>query len=239
MTPTEENLCDSYARLLRRRIRAHKELSNPGKVTMFRSRSALRKALFIEAFLAGGCTTARGAAIRAGFPEASAAVRGWSLLRDPEVAAAIEKSVNDRLARIRVTTDRVVREAAAIALVDPTTVIGADGRYKPVSEWPEDVRHAVASMEIGNEKKQLSDSGEETTVGRVTSAKFHSKLEAISVLAKLLSMVVDRQEVKAEISGPGGGPLQMHVQVEAARKSLMDKLATLRPLEVAEGEIIS
>jgi phage terminase small subunit len=232
MTPTEENLCDSYAK----RLRLQKYRHAPGRSLVRKSRAALRRALFVEEFIAGGCASACAAARRAGFSEVSAGPRAWSLMRDPEIAAEIARRVDDRLARVCVTGDRLVRETAQIALVDPTSVIGADGRYKPVSEWPEDVRRAVSALEIGHEKALTADSGEEVTLGRVTSAKFHNKIEAINLLAKLLSMVVERSEVKTELSGPGGGPIQ--VQVAEARKSLMDKLATLRPVEVVDGEVI-
>ncbi len=72
-----------------------------------------RQGRFVEEYLID--LNATQAARRAGYSERWAGDRGWKLLRDPEVAAAIEKAQAARAERTRVSADKVVKELAKVA----------------------------------------------------------------------------------------------------------------------------
>ena len=76
-----------------------------------------RQHRFVEEYLVD--LNATQAARRAGYSAKSAAGRGSRLLRNPAVAAAIEKAQDQRAARTQVSADRVVTELAKVAFGDP------------------------------------------------------------------------------------------------------------------------
>ena len=74
------------------------------------------------------------AAIHAGYSKSSAAVAGSDNLRKPNIVAAIKMLKAERVERVTVTADEVVRELASVALIpvdDPRLV---EGPVKPADK---------------------------------------------------------------------------------------------------------
>jgi len=78
-----------------------------------------KEALFVEEFLVDGF--AARAARRAGYGKTQGSARelGHRLIHKPVVKAAIEKARTARIARTRITADRVLLELAVIGFIDP------------------------------------------------------------------------------------------------------------------------
>lgn len=84
------------------------------------------------------------AAIRAGYAKRSAGQQADDLLKNPEIAAAVQQGMDRRAKRTDITADRVLTEIAHMAFYDP-----ADIASKPMSgpgdiaNLPESVRRAI------------------------------------------------------------------------------------------------
>lgn len=65
----------------------------------------------------------------------------------PNVRAKANQRIRDMLAEA-IDPDRSLREAARIAYSDIGELFDDAGRMLPIKQWPEDIRRAVASMEV-------------------------------------------------------------------------------------------
>ncbi len=86
------------------------------------------------------------AAIKAGYPEASANSKGWVLRRDPRIVAHIEEEYRSIL-----NSGRAARSLALIRKIGYITsgnigdILNEDGTIKKISQWPGRAKHRVAS----------------------------------------------------------------------------------------------
>lgn len=127
----------------------------------------------------------KAAAIRAGYKAQTAKGSASELLQKPHVRAYIEQLKARQFKRIEVRADNVLRELGCIAFVDPIHVIDHSGFVLPLDQIPEDVRRAIASMEV--------------EFGRVTKIKFWPKSHALDTLGKHFKLWVDRLEVSGRV----------------------------------------
>lgn len=111
------------------------------------------------------------AAIAAGYGRASAAAAATQLLKLPKVVEAIAKLQVRQLQKMDVLIAAEIQEISRIAFSDPGDLLGEDGKMLPVADWPDDIRHAIASYECDKS-------------GNVTKIRFWSKPEALEMLAK-------------------------------------------------------
>ena len=135
-----------------------------------------RRQHFVQEYLVD--LNATRAAERAGYAKSTVRQIAYSLMRDPEIAAAIRAEQEKRQERTLVTADRVVAELARVAFADLGTLAdwGPEGvRLKPNSELSADERAAIAEI-----------SGDAKSGAR---AKLHDKMRALEVLAKHLGVI--------------------------------------------------
>lgn len=181
-----------------------------------------RQAAFVEGIVAGKTQTQ--AAIDAGYP--NAASKGSKLVRTAKVKAAIEARRAVAVAAVEAAThlslQRLVDEAAAIALCDPKDFYGPDGAMLTVPEMPEHARRVLMSMEV-DATYQLATTGEKTSpptqkeasatqeegaqepedgpsvdILKVVTVKVKTwnKLQALELVAKLLGYLKDKKELE-------------------------------------------
>lgn len=119
------------------------------------------------------------AAIRAGYEPTVALRAGQTLAEDPYVMAYVDYLVAQEGARTGITAERVRREYARLAFLDPADVMtwGKDGlRLKSSDEMTADDRAAIAEITevvtVGN------------TMRSTLRVKLADKLTALAVLAK-------------------------------------------------------
>lgn len=139
---------------------------------------------------------------RAGFRARgnSAEVNAARLLRNAQVAEAIDKAMAERAARTEITQDRVLRELARIAFFDPRRAFNDDGSLKPISEMDDDTAAAIASLDVAE-----IGGGEGGVIHKLRLA---DKLRALELIGKHLGMFRDRLEV----SGDAANPLTLLIQ---------------------------
>lgn len=121
----------------------------------------------------------------------------------PHVFDAILNAQKRRSERTEITQDRVLKEYAKLAFLDPRRFYDDDGQLLQVHELPEDVAAALSSMEVVTEK-----AGDlELAVRKI---KFSDKKAALDSIARHLGMFKDKTELTGDfpvlnlvLNGPG------------------------------------
>ena len=144
-----------------------------------------KQQLFVEEYLVD--LNATQAAIRAGYSEKTSYAIGIENLKKPQIASAIQSAMEKRSDRTTVSQDKVVRELARIAFVDPTKVLDFS-RGTVLSNLTEDDRAVIAGIKVKD--------GLYTTEREV---KLLDKLRALELLGKHLGMFTDNFNFKGMI----------------------------------------
>lgn len=144
------------AKVRRRKPGLHR-VSNKGR--------ALRRARFLEAYMANGYNGAA-AAEAVGYRKGrSAYLAGYEFLKELAATGELAAMARQRGEAAGLDTERTLREVARVAYADPRRLFDANGRPIPLHELPEEVAATIASYEVWPD-------------GRV-KVKFWSKVEAL------------------------------------------------------------
>ena len=108
--------------------------------------AAHRHKMFVEAYIQNGGNATEAAQV-ARYSAKTAYSAGCRLLKDVEIAAAIEKRQAELANRYELTTDRVLKECARIAYADPRKLFDAKGRVIPIKDLDDDTAATIASVE--------------------------------------------------------------------------------------------
>jgi len=95
-----------------------------------------------------------------------------------------------------VDPQRVLAEIARVAMSDPTALFNEKGQIKPMNEWTDEAKAAVASFET---VRRNVDSGDGHT-DDVLKLKVWDKPKALEMLAKHLSLYEDKTRLDGEIT---------------------------------------
>ena len=136
------------------------------------------QSVFVQEYLID--LNATQAAIRAGYSAKTAEQQGYQLLQKPSVQAAIAARQKERGERTSVTADRVLLEAARLALFDPRKLFNDDGSPKGITELDDDTAAAVAGIEV---VEQFEGSGKDRVfVGYLKKYRIADKNSALEKL---------------------------------------------------------
>jgi phage terminase small subunit len=139
------------------------------------------------------------AAIRAGYSARSAGSMAGDLLKKPEIRSLVDRGLEKLTEKTEVKVERVLLELHRILLADPVQALQDDGALRPLSEWPEDLRRAISSMEIEELFAGRGDDREQ--IGRLAKVKFWSKTESAQQLLRVLgAFAPERVEVKHSLT---------------------------------------
>jgi phage terminase small subunit len=175
-----------------------------------------KERLFVEGYLQ--TLNKRQAAEYAGYTESTAKRFAFEIFKRPHVREAIEHLLRTRTG------------ATKAWLVDKLVAI-IDTDLADVADWDESGGLIFkASGELTAEQKvAVSEIVEERTkLGKTLKVRLYDKLSAMAHLAKLLNLLVDRQE----ISGPNGGP----VEVIDHRARIMDRLNAIAKRQAPDSD---
>ena len=123
----------------------------------------------------------RAAAVRAGYSRSRASSRASELIRRPEVQAFIREEMKAREQRLRLSGERIMREAMRIAFADPGRIAhwGPEGVTLVESDdLTADDRAAVKWISVGGSKGATAQRFE-----------MHDKLAALDLLARMTGML--------------------------------------------------
>jgi phage terminase small subunit len=133
------------------------------------------------------------AAIQAGYGKAGAAVEAVRLLRKPNVSAEIEAMKTATSKRHEITKDRLIREVARSAFVDPGAYFDTHGNPIEICDLPEGARRALNGFEFYEDFEGKGESRK--AVGYTRKIKWHDKTTAQRLLAQLLGFLVEKKEI--------------------------------------------
>lgn len=140
---------------------------------------------FVEEYLVD--LNATQAAIRAGYSPKTAYSIGSELLNKPEIRACIDKRMAELSKRTGVNQERIIRELARIAFLDPTQLINMDTAGLLDAAAVDD-RAAIASVRV---KCIPTQDG----MGIEREIKVADKIKALELLGKRYGMWIDRQQI--------------------------------------------
>lgn len=149
------------------------------------------------------------AAREAGYSVKSAHMLGYQLLQHPLVQKRIDELKEHALKEIGCSRERVLLELTRIATVDLSLAFDEMGQMKPLKEIPEDVRRAIAGIEVNEIFDGQGD--QKSVIGLAKKIKFWDKPKSLELLGKHMKLFADRLEV----SGKDGGPIEtysLHLQ---------------------------
>ena len=137
-----------------------------------------RQERFVQEYLID--LNATQAAIRAGYSKKTAEWIGPQQLTKSHVAQAVAQGMKARGERTAVTADRVLLEAARLALFDPRKLFNDDGSPKGITELDDDTAAAVAGIEV---VEQFEGSGKDRVfVGYLKKYRIADKNSALEKL---------------------------------------------------------
>jgi len=152
-----------------------------------------RQRAFVAHYLA--TLNAADAARRAGYSARVADRQGYRLLRNAEIAAAIQEGRATLLAHAELTAQRVLEEIGHIALFDIATVFDSQGHPLPVTDWPPEAHSAVASVKVVQRHSRAGDGLMET----VYEVKLWDKIRALEMAATYVGLLKKKVEHSGEI----------------------------------------
>jgi len=131
---------------------------------------------FVQEYLKDGNATQ--AAIRAGYKNGNI---GRQLITINNVSEAIEKRQKELQEKSGITQERVLRELALVAFLDPRKFFDKNGKMKKIHELDEDQAKALDGWDVDTTKNG-------TRSVTVTKIKMVDKLGALNTIAKILGM---------------------------------------------------
>lgn len=105
-----------------------------------------KQRIFVREYLVD--LNATQAAIRAGYSEKTARQIAAVNLTKDYIVAAINDARKERERRTEVTSDRVLLEAARLALFDPRKLFDEEGNPRPIHKLDDDTAAAIAGVEV-------------------------------------------------------------------------------------------
>jgi len=98
----------------------------------------------------------------------------------PSIQQYIKQGLQDRLARVGITEDKILREVGNIAFFDMADLLSDTGEIKQMHDIPKEVRAAIQEMEYKVTYTQID--GMKITTGSVTKVKMYDKLNSLKTL---------------------------------------------------------
>lgn len=185
---------------------------------------------FVEEYLID--LNATQAAIRAGYSPDTAESAASRLLRNVNVAAAVEEAQQARSVRTEITQDMVLRELAKIGFADMRKLLKWTGNQPRMDVEACEDAEAVEITAANFVMLFDSDNLDEATAGAISEisqtkdgalkVKLHDKQAALVNIGRHLGMFKER----VEHTGKDGGPIQ-HEQVKNDADAFTGRLAGL------------
>lgn len=120
------------------------------------------------------------------------------LLTNANIKEYIEEQMKEREKRTKVTQDRVVKEFAKIAFLNPKKLFDDNGCLKDISEIDDETAGAIAGIEVFEEYQGHGEDRE--YIGRTKKIKIADKVKSLENLGRHLGMFKDKIEISKPTS---------------------------------------
>lgn len=137
-------------------------------------------------------------------------VASCRLMANAKIRLRIAQLVEQGARAASVTPEKIISEYAKIAFLDPRRVFDEKGYLKPIADLDDETAAAIAG--IDHEDIYEGSGQDRVQVGVLKKIKLSDKRAALADLAKCMGMFIDR----SEISGPGGGPIEVEIAARLA-----------------------
>lgn len=122
------------------------------------------------------------AARQAGYSEKTAYSQGERLLRNVEVAAAIDAGLAKQANTLEITAERILKERARLAFLDPRKLFDAEGAPIPIQNLDADTAASIVGIEV---LEQYEGHGEDRVfIGFVKKYRLAGKDPSLAALEK-------------------------------------------------------
>ena len=159
--------------------------------------------MFVKEYLVD--LNATQAAIRAGYSKKTAGQQGEQLLKNLEIAAAVQAGMAKRAAKVEINADYVLARLAEIDRMDVLDIMNDDMALKPVSAWPSSWRRYLSGFDVA-EMKDGQDA-----IGVLKKIKWPDKVKNLELLGKHVGVGAFTEKV--QLSGPDSGPVQIGFKI--------------------------
>lgn len=132
----------------------------------------------------------------------SAAVQAARLLVRPNIVARVRALREEQAARTKRTADDVLEELWRVARLDIGGAFDEAGAVKRLADMPEDVRRAIAGIEVAELFGGVGD--ERSAIGLLKKIRLLDKIRALDLLGQHYGL----WKSKVEVTGKNGGPLE-------------------------------
>ena len=136
------------------------------------------------------------AAIRIGCPKKGAHVQASRLLRNVKVQKKLRELIEQQQIRTGIDSDKVLQEAARIALADIGPAFNDDNTLKDIKDMPEDLRRIVSGIKVTELYEGTGKS--RVWTGYTKEVKFWSKDKQVELLMRHLGLFLKEKEQTAE-----------------------------------------
>lgn len=144
-----------------------------------------KQAAFVAEYLVDKNATQ--AAIRAGYSVKTADAIGKENLRKPPIRAAIEAVLAKQANALEITAERILKERARLAFLDPRKLFDESGEPIPIQDLDPDTAAAIVGMDV---LEQYEGSGEDRRfVGYVKKYRLAGKDPSLAALEKRFGLV--------------------------------------------------
>lgn len=143
---------------------------------------------FVEEYLVD--LNATQAAIRAGYSAKTAGQIGDENLKKPEIKEAIQARRKELSEKVEITQERVLKEYARLAFLDPRKLFDNTGAPLPIQDLDDDTAAAIIGLDV------VQVGNAEVGVGDVLKYKMADKKGALDSVARHLGMFNDKLDVK-------------------------------------------
>ena len=158
------------------------------------------------------------AAIRAGYSVNTAAVTGSQLLNTPNVRAAVDKLIAQRIASVGMTRETVLHEMALLATSClEHYVLDDEGQVNPAPGAPEGVMSAIKSIKR-KVRAHYNNDGDVASKTFDVEVMLWDKPTPLKIMGRHLGLFPDR----VEVTGKDGAPLE----VTEIRRTIVDPKET-------------
>ena len=158
------------------------------------------------------------AARRAGYSAKTAPAIANTLLKKPQVREKVDELKGARSERTEITSDIILKELLCLARVDLSGAYDkTTGKLLAVHDMPEEVRRAIASIDVFEEYEGAGR--EREYVCDTKKVKFYDKTRALELLGKHLRLFADKVEVVGNVTGSLVSILQQIPKPEAKEES--------------------
>lgn len=150
------------------------------------------------------------AAIRAGYSAKTASSQGERLLRNVELAKAMQAAMKAREQRTEITQDRVLKELAKLGFANMQDYMSVTQEGEPFADLSKLTRDQAAAITEFTVEDFTEGRGDDARDVRRVKFKLADKRAALVDIGKHLGMFKD----KLELTGKAGGPVETVTRIE-------------------------